>query len=121
MSKVKKYSIIALVSLVLIFVAYASFMSFACYSEGSRSGVLDKFSKKGAIFKTWEGELRQGTEDRINPQRFTFSVNSSEEQTIKDLDSFSGKQVKVYYCQKYWTFPWQGDSEYFVSKVVLVK
>ncbi|MDX1904432.1 MAG: hypothetical protein SFU27_09770 [Thermonemataceae bacterium] len=121
MKNFKKYLIIGIVVVLVGFIAYASFMSFATYSEGSRSGFLDKFSKKGNVFKTYEGELRVGTEDRINPQKFAFSVNPSEEQVVKDLDSFSGKQVKVYYRQKYWVFPWQGDTEYFIYKVELIK
>lgn len=30
------------------------------YSEGTRSGTVQKFSKKGFIWKTWEGELNLG-------------------------------------------------------------
>lgn len=91
------------------------------YSEGVRAGTLDKFSKKGVFFKTWEGELRIGTEDRINPQKFIFSVNNNETEVIQKLQDYNGKQVKLHYKQKYWVFPWQGDSEYFIYKVELVK
>lgn len=121
MSQTKKYVIIAIVIIALLGVSYVSYMSFGTFSEGSRSGVLDKFSKKGVVFKTYEGELRQGTEDRINPQKFSFSVNSSEEQAIKQLDQLAGRHVKVHYREKYWVFPWQGDSNYFIYNVELLK
>jgi len=121
MSKTKKYAIIGFSILLIIGIAYVSYMTFGVYSEGTRAGVLDKFSRKGIIFKTWEGELRQGTEDRINPQRFLFSVNSSEKEVIADLEKYSGRQVNLHYREKYWVFPWQGESKYFIYKVDLVK
>jgi len=31
------------------------------YSEGDRAGTLQKFSRKGWVCKTWEGELMQPT------------------------------------------------------------
>ena len=30
------------------------------YSEGTRSGVVQKFSKKGMFWSTWEGEMNLG-------------------------------------------------------------
>lgn len=104
-----------------VFFFWASYMIFGTYSEGTRAGVLDKFSKKGFLFKTWEGELRVGTEDRINPQRFAFSVNENEREIIRSLQDYNGKQVKLYYREKFWVFPWQGESKYFIYKVELVK
>jgi hypothetical protein len=83
MSKKKKYTLIGLAFLVISLVAWISMMTFGVYSEGVRAGTLDKFSKKGVVFKTWEGELRIGTEDRINPQRFVFSVNENEKEVIQ--------------------------------------
>lgn len=121
MSKKKKYSLIGLGFLLISLLAYISVMTFGVYSEGVRAGTLDKFSKKGVFFKTWEGELRIGTEDRINPQKFIFSVNNNETEVIQKLQDYNGKQVKLHYKQKYWVFPWQGDSEYFIYKVELVK
>jgi len=121
MSKIKKYALISLFVLLAVAIAYVSYMSFGTYSEGARAGVLDKFSHKGVIFKTWEGELRQGTEERINPQRFLFSVNSAEKEVIENLEKSSGRQVNLYYKEKYWVFPWQGESKYFIYKVEAVK
>lgn len=121
MSKGKKYTFIALAFLLIAFLVWILIMTFGVYSEGIRVGILDKFSKKGVVFKTWEGELRIGTEDRINPQRFVFSVNDNEKELIQKLQDYNGRQIKLYYKQKYWVFSWQGDSEYFVYKVDLVK
>lgn len=121
MSKTKKYALISLFVILAAAIAYISYMSFGTYSEGTRAGVLDKFSRKGVIFKTWEGELRQGTEERINPQRFSFSVNSAEKEVIEKLEKSTGRQVNLYYKEKYWVFPWQGETKYFIYKIEVVK
>ncbi|MDW8296077.1 MAG: hypothetical protein RMJ97_04255 [Raineya sp.] len=121
MSNKKKYALLALAVVVLVFLIWFLIMIFGVYSEGVRAGVLDKFSKKGVIFKTWEGELRIGSEDRLNPQKFLFSVNENEKEVIQKLLDYNGKQVKLHYKQKYWVFPWQGESDYFIYKVELVK
>lgn len=78
------------------------------YSSGSRSGVIQKLSKKGVIWKTWEGELNLGyntaTTDSdgrmtIAPELFLFSVSS--EQVAKELKGaeMSGRRVTIEYKQ----------------------
>jgi hypothetical protein len=47
---------LALVAAVLV-TLYTLFMLSWSYSEGERAGVLQKFSKRGWICKTYEGEL----------------------------------------------------------------
>ena len=49
-----KKSIIAIMLLLASFSAYAG-----CYSEGVRKGDIQKFSAKGIITKSWEGEMVQ--------------------------------------------------------------
>lgn len=34
------------------------------YSDGERTGVITKFSHKGMLIKTWEGELNMGGFDQ---------------------------------------------------------
>lgn len=99
---------------VLALVCYFAFLYNATYSEGSRSGQLIKFSNKGVVFKTYEGELSQGIS---GAQIFSFSVQDSEEKVIADLKSFEGSYVKLTYIERYKTFPWWGDSKYFIIKV----
>jgi hypothetical protein len=47
---------------------YFTFIYNATYSEGVRSAII-KFSSKGVVFKTWEGEISQG----FGSQIFSFS------------------------------------------------
>ena len=74
-----------------------------------------KFSKKGVIIKTWEGEISQGVSDA---QIFQFSVEKSEKQVIEDLQRLQGKYVKLHYFERFKSFFWLGDSKYFITKVV---
>jgi hypothetical protein len=100
--------------LVIISICYFSFVYYATYSEGVRSGELIKISSKGYVFKTWEGEVSQGIS---GAQIFKFSVLDSEEKVIQDLKDLQGQYVKVTYIERYRTFPWWGDSRYFITSV----
>ena len=109
-----KFLIKALITIVLIIGAYFCFIYFVTYSEGVRAGELVKFSKKGVMFKTWEGEISQGVSEA---QRFEFSVEDNEKQVINDLNRLQGKFVKLSYFERYKTFFWLGDTKYFITKV----
>lgn len=98
-------------------VGYFTFLYNATYSEGVRSGELIKVSHKGVAFKTWEGEISQGIS---GAQIFAFSVLDSEEKVITDLKEMEGKYVQVSYMERYRTFPWWGDTRYFITNVKMV-
>lgn len=95
--------------LLLLFVAVA-FVT-ACvpdYSQGSRAGVVTKFSRKGLVFKSWEGELNLGgfrnqtdVEGRssVVANVFAFSVISQEIATQIEDALRSGKRVELVYRQ----------------------
>lgn len=102
-------------ALVLVIVAYGCFIYFATYSEGIRAGELVKFSSKGVIIKTWEGEISQGVSEA---QLFEFSVQDGEKEVIQALNELQGKYVKLHYFERYKTIFWLGDTKYFITKVV---
>lgn len=110
----KKIIISIILALTLIIGAYYAFVYYVPYSEGYRAGELIKFSNKGLAFKTWEGELSQGVSEA---QRFEFSVEDKEKQVIEDLKDYQGRMVKLTYKERFATFPWMGDTKYFVIKV----
>lgn len=99
---------------ILSLIGYFSFLYYASYSEGVRSGELIKFSHKGVLFKTWEGEVSQGFS---GSNIFIFSVMDSQQEVINDLKQFEGQYVKLTYIERYRTFPWWGDSRYYVTEV----
>lgn len=110
----RKFLGISIGFIVLAVVCYFTFLYYATYSEGVRSGQLIKFSHKGVISKTWEGEISQGIS---GGQIFAFSVLDSDKKVIIDLKELEGQYVKVTYVERYKTFPWWGDTKYFIKEV----
>ena len=110
----KKIIAIASLGLILIITGYFLFVYYVPYSEGFRSGELIKISNKGVVFKTWEGEISQGVSES---QRFAFSIEDSEKEVINLLKDLQGQNVKLTYKERFATFPWLGDTKYFVTEV----
>jgi hypothetical protein len=44
------------------------------YSSGERAGWVQKFSRKGWLCKTWEGEMALVTMPGAIPEKFLFTV-----------------------------------------------
>lgn len=107
--------ILMLLLFVFILIAgYFSFIYFIPFSEGYRAGELIKISHKGVIFKTWEGELSQGVSEA---QIFKFSVEENKKEVIELLKNLQGQQVKLTYKERYATYPWMGDTKYFITEI----
>lgn len=112
--------VIAVVVLIVISIIYVKY--FYTYSEGYRAGLLQKFSHKGAIFKTYEGEMIlssvSSTRDvAIASDKFLFSVVNKS--IIRQFDTLQGQPVIVHYRQKNAPAFWRGDSPYLVDSIKL--
>ncbi len=110
----KKILFIILGSLLALYLAYFSFVYFVTFSEGTRAGELIKFSHRGVIVKTWEGEISQGIS---GAQIFSFSVMDKEADVIEKLKEYQGSYVKLTYIERYDTFFFWGDTKYFITDV----
>jgi hypothetical protein len=110
----KKILFLILGAIAALFLLYFMFVSFVPYSEGTRAGELIKFSNKGVLFKTWEGEISQGIS---GAQIFSFSVLDQEQEVIDKLQEYQGQYVKLTYEERFDTFFFWGDSKYFISDV----
>ena len=111
---IQKVFIYAILAIVLAGASYISFLYYASFSDGIRTGELIKFSHKGYVFKTWEGELSQGLS---GSQKFAFSVLDNQPEVIEQLKNNQGKFVRIAYIERYGTFYWWGDSNYYITKV----
>ncbi len=94
------------------------------YSEGNRAGRLIKFSHKGYIFKTYEGELNLGGINTVNGgvlvnNMWLFSV--ADYAVADSLSKLEGKDICLHYKEKMATLPWRGDTKYIVDRVMEVK
>jgi hypothetical protein len=106
--------------LAVVLVVWFWWKYYFTYSDGFRSGLLQKVSHKGNIFKTYEGELVQRSVVStggvgIASEKFFFSVE--EDSVAKKIQNFEGRNVKLHYKQKNGALPWRGDSEYIVDGV----
>ena len=91
------------------------------YSDGFRSGLMQKLSHKGNMVKTYEGELVMSSVSSTNnvalaSEKFYFSVPA--DSIAKLLQNYEGRQVKVHYQQKNGKLFWRGESEYLVDEVI---
>ena len=108
--------------LVIFLVIFIYFKYFFTYSEGYRAGLLQKFSNKGVVFKTYEGELILSSVSStanvaLASEKFQFSV-LKKNMDIK-FDTLQGKNVIVHYIEKKGTVPWRGDSRYLVDSIAV--
>ncbi len=110
--------IVALIIMALIIFFYMKY--FYTYSDGYRAGLLQKFSRKGTVFKTFEGELilssiTSSSSTVIASEKFYFSVKS--DSLAAQFDTLQGRSVIVHYRQKNSPAFWRGDSPYIVDGV----
>ena len=118
--KTKKIFRWFIVLLVIFLGAFIYWKYFFTYSEGYRAGLLQKFSNKGALFKTYEGEMilssvSSTSNVAIASEKFLFSVTNKD--LIQMFDTLQGENVIVHYVQKNGTVFWRGDSKYLVDSI----
>lgn len=114
-----------LILFLVIGIAVFSFYYWGEYDKGVQAGKVIRISKKGIIFKTYEGKLNLetfGALKGVSPiaESFDFSVEAGEnDQIIKDLEkaAASGERVNLRYIKRYAAFPWRGDTKFFVVAV----
>jgi hypothetical protein len=89
------------------------------YSDGDRIGFVQKFSHRGWICRTWEGELAMTPVPGAVPQIFTFTVR--DESVVKRLKDAEGKRVALHYKEKRGVpSSCFGETSYFISDVRLL-
>jgi type VI protein secretion system component Hcp len=120
----RKTITISLSILILAGLGYVSFLYYGVYSEGVRAGTVIKLSKKGVMFKTWEGQLNIRSFGAVSSSNqlsevFEFSIESDQEKTIKLLEevSLSGERVNLHYLERYRVLSWRGSTKYFITKL----
>ncbi|MCX6284101.1 MAG: hypothetical protein NTW31_07705 [Bacteroidetes bacterium] len=123
-SKIKKFYTWAIVILLVVFAIFIYWKYYFTFSEGNRAGLLQKFSKRGQVFKTWEGEMilssvRSSQNVALASEKFLFSVTDKD--VAGKLSHLEGSFVTLHYTEKNGKLFWRGDTEYFVDSVTAVK
>jgi hypothetical protein len=105
--------------LVLLFCLYTWLVLTWSYSAGERAGYVQKFSKKGWVCKTWEGELAMINMPGTLSEKFNFTVH--EEAVVKKINESMGKRVSLVY-EEHVGIPTTcfGDTGYFVKDILIV-
>jgi hypothetical protein len=90
------------------------------YSEGNRAGYIQKFSKKGWVCKTWEGELQTASIPGSAPQVFLFTVRNDSVAT--QLTQLMGSRVSLSY-KEHRGVPGScfGETNYYVTGARVVQ
>jgi hypothetical protein len=89
------------------------------YGSGERAGYVQKFSNRGFICKTWEGELAMVSMPGKMSEKFLFTVR--EDSVAEKINANLGKKVALKY-EQHIGLPTScfGDTEYFVSGIVVL-
>lgn len=86
------------------------------YSSGERAGYVQKFSLKGYICKTWEGEIVLVSMPGTQAEKFTFTVK--DDRIAKKLNDSMGQRIKLMY-EEHKGIPSScfGETPYFVQDI----
>ncbi len=96
-TRTKLILVLVLLSPVVLFALYTVLVLNWSYSEGFRAGILQKFSHRGYVCKTWEGELAMTSFPGVAPTIWTFSVR--DDRSAKHLADAIGSRVKLHYTE----------------------
>lgn len=112
--KAVKIFVLLIAVVAVLFTGYVFIVLNWSYSKGERIGYVQKFSEKGWLCKTWEGELQMLPVPGAIPEKFVFSVR--DKTVIGKINSSMGKKVSLSY-EQHKGIPTNcfGESEYFAA------
>jgi len=113
---IRNIGVLLLLTIILVIVLYTLAARFFTYSSGERAGFVQKFSQKGWLCKTWEGEMAQTTQPGVPPLIWDFTVRN--DSIASAINAQIGKRVALHYRQhKGLPTNCFGETEYFVDGV----
>jgi hypothetical protein len=90
--------VIGIVGLAVLLAGYFAIVLHWNYSTGERAGWVQKFSRKGWICKTWEGELALVSLPGTSVEKFYFTVR--DEAVAEQINKVMGRRVSLHYEEK---------------------
>jgi hypothetical protein len=107
------------VAVLAVIAGYVLVVMFWNYSSGERAGWVQKFSSKGWLCKTWEGEMAMVSMPGTTADKFFFTVWDDE--VAAQINKVMGKRVSLHYEEKV-GIPTScfGETRYYVTKVTAV-
>ena len=115
-TRLRRSALIGLIAVAVLFAAYLWIALSWSYSTGERAGYVQKFSKKGVLVKTWEGELTMVVMPGTTAEIFHFTVR--DDAVAERVNSMLGKRVALSY-EQHVGIPTNlfGETGYFVTGV----
>jgi hypothetical protein len=115
-----KYLILLILIPMVLFSLYTWATLSWTYSSGERAGYVQKFSLKGYVCKTWEGEIVLVSMPGTQAEKFLFTVK--DETVAKQVNDSLGKRVKLVY-EEHKGIPSScfGDTAYFVNGIQVLE
>lgn len=109
-------ALLVLFALLALLAAYTWLALAWHYSDGERAGLLQKFSRKGWLCKTYEGELALYVVAGVQPEIWSFTVRDPA--LAAQLASAVGSRVQLHYTE-HPGLPTAcfGDTRYFVDRI----
>lgn len=110
--KAMKIFVMLIIAVVVLSAGYLAIVLNWSYSKGDRIGYVQKFSEKGWLCKTWEGELQMLPIAGALPEKFLFSVR--DKALIAKINASLGKKTALSY-EQHIGIPTTcfGETEYF--------
>jgi len=107
-------------ALVIIAAGYALVIMFWSYSSGERAGWVQKFSSKGWLCKTWEGEMAMVSMPGSTSEKFFFTV--WDDDVAAQINKVMGKRVSLHYEEKV-GIPTScfGETRHYITQVKVVE
>ena len=109
--------VIGIVVLAALVAGYFAIVLNWNYSDGERAGWVQKFSRKGWLCKTWEGELALVSLPGTSVEKFIFTVR--DDVVAEQVNKVMGRRVSLHYEEKV-GLPTTcfGETRYYVTKAV---
>lgn len=119
-SRILKILLFIVIIPILLFALYVWGALNWVYSSGERAGYVQKFSEKGYICKTFEGELVLVSMPGTQAEKFMFTVKNKA--LAAKINDSLGKRVRLSY-EEHKGIPSTcfGETSYFVQDVQLLE
>jgi hypothetical protein len=119
MSRFLRSVLILIVIGAVLISGYTYLMLNWSYAQGERAGYVQKFSKRGWLCKTWEGELAMVSMPGTMSEKFFFSVRN--DAVANKINANMGRKVALQY-EQHVGLPSKcfAETEYFVVDLLVL-
>ncbi len=109
-----------LFSILLVLGGFIYYRYYFVFAEGVKSGQINFITKKGNIWKTYEGRLIQNGIKSQNQSigSYVFDFSIEDESLAKKLQLLGEGTVTLHYQEYKSSLPWRGYSNYVVDSII---